>query len=460
MAFQPNIFTSITFSTRDGWQIIEGYHPEDSLGVGNQGVVVTGNSRGLSKQGWSFTPRSKVNSNNTLSISVADQKRGTVDVNGATTGSVRGFLGPKEFSSEDMAIIEAAQEAGLTSKIRQHIVELGYPVNMMPQTMRSRIKGGANSFSVRFPAKLLELVESAEQKMTPRWRLKKGLLQAEATDGTFEGISKSEFVNILEVTRQTLWSGTIDSYTIIAAARTLLTECNLDFDNYWSRLPPTKSRSQNHSKYPIRPLSTGNYSELIGNKPLWQVLINGNGVDLNSMWAYNSKTGQEVAFGDKPEATRYDGFVFEFPQSVILPVVEIEGQLFVGGRFQKSPNIAEIKVFQAITMLPTCDAYQLLSSEIGIDRPDEKGVVLNMTQVGGPINPNSAHFTSVLNSPYIVNISPQKVTQVSNNKFTIIGGDPNFIFIPLKEAVMNSPHGPTVIAASVLCGTAKIDSLK
>jgi hypothetical protein len=457
-AIQPNIHTRISFAPTSGWQIVEGWQPKDPQGDGNQGVVIMGSSLNLPTQGWALTVSSRVKGSTILAVSIAEQTRRSVDASSKVVGTIRGFNAP-QISPDDMAAIEMYEEAGM--KIKKHIIEVGLPVNMMPLWMVSRVRGGANFFSIKFPSRLLEVSDEKRR----RWKIKNGIFQADAPHKEFEGVSRSEFVDISEIVSQKVWSGTADGYTVISGARTLIDNCRLNFGGYWNRLVRKKELNQLHSAYPIRRLSSDNYSELIGKKPLWQTKINGAEVHLSSLWARNVTTGEEIAYGDKPEATRYDGFAINSTVTAVMPTVEIDGRLFVGGKVGQSKNIADGDIFVTPTIgqqsSPTTenDLLSLLSEQMKIHQPDLKGVVEAIETVGAPVNPNSAHGTWSTRTVF-ARINPESVKKVALDKYVLTDGSSDFVFIPVEKAIFDSSHGPTVIAASVICGSAKIVSLK
>ncbi|MFZ2153532.1 MAG: hypothetical protein WAV41_05805 [Microgenomates group bacterium] len=457
-AYNSYIKSKITFDPANGPKIIEGYMSNDPLGDGNQGVVVMGNSLKLVDQGWSLIASTQL-TDNSLIVSIIEQPRGTIDMKGWTAGVVRGFNEP-HIDEADMAALEAFQETGF-QHVDKFIRELGMPTNMMPTFMLSRLRGGANSFSIEFPSEILELIDVPRK----RWHIRQGIFQTEAPQAEVEKVTASVFTDIMEVLSQRIWSGTVDGYSLISSARILTSKSNLDFSGYWQRLVSPKSLSQTHHNYPITPLTLDRYPELTGGTPTWQITLNNQLIVPRQMWFHNIRTGAEIVHGIKPEANIYDGFAIHTDEMVVMATVEINGQLYVGGQFGSVDHIAEPNIFHSPSSTINLENYsdqeaeKLFYENLGCTSAESDGTVLALAQSGGPINPNSAHFTGTLKTVF-VQINPEKVIQITPDKYVIPNSNPNFVFVPIKEAIMNTSHGPTALAAAVLCGSAKIISLR
>lgn len=146
-----------------------------------------------------------------------------------------------------------------------------------------------------------------------------------------------------------------------------------------------------------------------------------------------------------------------------MPVVEIDGNLYVGGRLTQPQNTKDGVVLQSTTIegLNT-DAQELLTqlaNEVGVNNLEKDGVVLAVEKVGGPINPNSAHGTW-LTQVTLAMVNPEKVEKIGSDRYRVIESKGDIVFIPIKTAILKSSHGPTVTAASVALSGANIVSLK
>ena len=298
-----------------------------------------------------------------------------------------------------------------------------------------------------------------------RWRLTGNLLQAEAKDKVFEGIGKSLFMRVQEVVSQQIYTGTSDLMSMIGAGRLLTANTSQDYTGYLSRLPIPKNFDQVRGTYPISQLNPSSFSTLIGGKPGWTATINGNlVVPIGSIWGQNSITGEEYAYGRRQEATPFDGSVFAKPEALIMPVVEINGQLYVGGKVDNRPNMADQHPFTSprfpinIQKFSDSQLATELEKSTGITGIVDKGIVRGLPHRIITCNPNSAHQVEGFYG-YIVDIDPDKVIQTSPEQYQLIGGDPDFVFVPLNQAI-DSPEGYSAATASALTTSGKIISLK
>lgn len=450
-AFHDKLGAVVAFS--DGkWTIAEGQHNAgDDF---RQGVSI----HAQSKLGRTFDVTSNVNGDGRL-MSLVEQTRSTMG-DTSVFNVIRGFMEPGLTESET-ATLESKEEAGIGASM---IKEIGYPYNVNPHVCASSIRGGVNSFSINIPPGLLEELPQMSQgeraRVERKWKLKKGILEGDVDHSKVgEGIKQSLFLRLEEILRQRIWSGTAaDLFTIISAAReNLCRNPKLNYSEFWDNLPKANDRVQLRRNYPIKALQKENYGHLLGGKPGWKININNNSTPIKYLRAINENSNQEVVYGDRSEFEQFDGFVFAYPGALLMPVLEINGQAFVGGRFVSRTNVGESVFFSSICIhISLGDSYEdKLTTEFTAQAGVKSQFVFSdVKRSGYCMNPNSAHFAEGI-YPVFARVLPGVVTKREDGNYAFKEGDPGFVFMPVEEVVNNTPDGLTAAAASVVVASAR-----
>jgi hypothetical protein len=397
-------------------------------------------------------------------MSVIEQQRATVGDSPAPN-VVRGFQDPG-LTAGEAALLEAKEEAGVGDKI---LNELGYPYNTNYRLFRSGVNGGTNCFSYAIPSELLEEIKDMgerERKLVLRkWRLNEDLIKEVELSREMEGIRRGLFFQLEEILRQRIWQGTaVDLYTLIDVAREMMVDNpSFDFTGYWENLPEEKRMFRDRHDYPVSKLDASKHGNLIGGKPGWEITINGNSnLPIDLLWAKSPDRVQEVVYGERSEATPFDGFVFAHPGALLMPVLVVGGQAYIGGRRISHPNVGEPNFFSSTVFVETRlrGSYEdiLLGEFSAQANVDPTEVFSGVKRSGGPIIPNSAHMTEAFNS-HFANVRPEtvEINGITGN-YHFKGGDRDFVFVPIREVINNTPDGMAAAAASVVLGAARVSN--
>lgn len=463
--YHPVLRVVVEVDQHEGPRITEGVYDGD-LPEGRMGASIFGTSD-VGRMGYSFIDQaSSYGQVDGVLFAGSEQKRRTLDVDGDVFNIPRGFADQPELTNKQLACLEHKQEVGggVTSN---WVSELGQAQVTNPDLMSTSLPGqGINIFRFDLPKRLIEELPHMSDHERRRWRVSSEFQQAEGSHKALEGISRSIFVQLMEVVRQDMWSGPVDLMTYVASARLMQSRCRLDFRNAWERLKDRQVSVQTRDRYPISPLDQANFEKLIGRRPGWQWRINSQDrpTPLSSFSAFQPATGHELAMGERGEATNFDGSVVAMPRAVVMPMVEIGGKIYVGGRFANIPRVGEVDPFVATSVPIRLDEFSAsdlipqIESDTGITGIFTKGVFQPHVKQTVTFNPNSAHETEA-QLGFTLQVNPGSLIRAARDRYHILGGDPNYCFVPLSMA-LDSPIGPTAVVAASLYMGANILSVR